>query len=396
VQLRALLFPVVAALALVVGAAGGRSAAAAEPTDAELLRKLAARVEQLERQLAEVKGEVAVAATDPAPSYPSVRFSGYGDVAYHAVRGGGTRSRFQLGQLDFFLNSRVSDKAGILAETVIEADAENNFGVEIERLLFQYKFSDLLELEIGRYHTSLGYYNTAFHHGSWFQTATGRPGFLDFEDRGGLIPAHNVGLSIHGALPVAPTLGLRYIAEIGNGRPYRDPARGHAPVLNLSDDNAAKSVNLALQARPAGVPGLQFGAGVYLDTLSPDGLRKTEERILHAHVVFKNPVWEFIGEAYEFRHRPEGGRSATSRAGLLQLARQFGDFRPYARYTHLDVSLRDAAITLVGGDDLPRGPAVGLRWDFETYATLKAQYEHQRYRARANADELVVQLAFTF
>jgi len=46
--------------------------------------------------------------------------------------------------------------------------------------------SERLSEHIGRrYHTAIGYYNTAYHHSTWFQTTTGRPFLFEFEDKGG-------------------------------------------------------------------------------------------------------------------------------------------------------------------------------------------------------------------
>src|SRR5437870_7988114 len=118
---------------------------------------------------------------------------------------------------------------------------------------------------------SLGYYNTAFHHGTWFQTAVGRPFFLDFEDGGGIIAAHNVGASIHGAIP-SGKWGLGYIFEVGNGRSYVPPGQEENLVLNVKDDNDYKAFNLAFISKPDWLSGLQFGAGLYSDTLSPSTL----------------------------------------------------------------------------------------------------------------------------
>ena len=48
-------------------------------------------------------------------------------------------------------------------------------------------------LEVGRFHTDIGYWNTAFHHGLWLQIPVERPHVLRFEDDGGLVPVHWVG-----------------------------------------------------------------------------------------------------------------------------------------------------------------------------------------------------------
>ena len=98
---------------------------------------------------------------------------------------------------------------------------------------------------MGRYHTSIGYYNTAYHHGKWFQTAVGRPFLFRFEDEGGILPIHNVGVSVQGRIP-SGKLGLNYVAEMGNGRTSR--SLDLSPVQNVVSEKNGKSINLALIA----------------------------------------------------------------------------------------------------------------------------------------------------
>ena len=108
----------------------------------------------------------------------------------------------------------------------------------------------------GRYHTAIGYYNTAYHHSTWLQTATGRPFLFKFEDDSGILPIHNVGVSVTGIIP-SGRLGLHYIAEVGNGRASSSP--NAEPVQNTVDENNGKSFNLRILFRPTGVRGLQAG-----------------------------------------------------------------------------------------------------------------------------------------
>jgi hypothetical protein len=46
-----------------------------------------------------------------------------------------------------------------------------------ERVLLEYRYSDYFKLELGRSCTATGYYNLAFRHSGWRQTATARPPF---------------------------------------------------------------------------------------------------------------------------------------------------------------------------------------------------------------------------
>src|SRR5258708_13793232 len=124
-----------------------------------------------------------------------------------------------------------------------------------------------LKLTFGRSPPSIVSSNTAYHHGNWFETATGRPFLFLFEDQGGILPVHNVGLSLTGSVP-SGDLGLHYVAEIGNGRPARHPM--NSTSQNKFDETNSKSTNLSVYSRPDWAPGLQTGFSIYHDHLIPD------------------------------------------------------------------------------------------------------------------------------
>ena len=187
-----------------------------------------------------------------------LRIRGFGDISFHGDTQKGDTTSFSLGQLDLFVTSDVSDKFKFLSEIVFEAGPTNvygtnigdpnSFGVDIERYLLQYSHNDYFNISVGRVHTAIGYYNTAYHHSSWLQTTTGRPFLFDFEDKGGILPIHTVGASVSGQVP-SGSLGLHYVAEIGNGRASRTPLT-EEPVQNEIDDQNHKAYNLAVFARP--------------------------------------------------------------------------------------------------------------------------------------------------
>lgn len=379
--------------------------------DAALVQRLLERVDRLEQELRELRNHPAPAAQPPVPaaaaapiaaatelqteSYPQLGFHGFADLNYRFNNRPGEKNTFTLGQFDLFLTSQIAENISILNEVVVEAGGENGFGLELERLLFQWKLSDALKLDFGRYHTAVGYYNTAYHHGTWFQTATGRPAFLDFEDGGGIIPAHNVGVSVHGELPVAK-LGLNYFVEIGNGRAYQPPGTESNLVLNVRDDNSYKSINLALTARPDWAPGWQAGIGVYHDTLTPVGQPRTDELMLHSHLVYHGGPYEFLSEGYLIRHAPVGGPARSSAAGFMQGAVKFGDFTPYARVSFLNAHRQDEVYSLLGISGRHYAPAIGVRYDVSPFAAFKLQYDRLFDHGEKDADQVVAQVAFTF
>jgi hypothetical protein len=367
----------------------------ADPTDSEIIRALAARVAKLESELGSLQGTTATTTTAADTTYPKLRFNGFVDLNYHVAHANGNPSHFELGELDLFVNSRISENAGLIAETVVAAGSDNHFGIDLERLIFQYKFNNAFRLDAGRFHTALGYYNTAYHHGTWFQTATGRPDFVNYEDSGGILPVHMVGLSLQGAIP-SGRLGLSYAAEVGNGHQYHNPAANLGTVANVVDSANAKAVNFALISRPEGLPGLQFGAGFYHDMLVPDGQKRTQEDIPNTHIVFKDAAWELMAEAYWIAHAPDRGRTTNSTAWFAQVARQFGAFRPYVRYTSVDVPTNDAVYALVGLAVPHHTTSVGVRWDFSDYAAYKMQVDQLSAQGAPASTDLTFQLALTF
>ena len=322
---------------------------------------------------------------------PRLQIHGYGDVDWHASDQTGTTNSFALGQLNLFITSQLNDKFSFLAENVIEADqGTNEFGIEPERLMLIYSLNDRFNLSVGRYHTAIGYYNTAYHHSALMQTTLGRPFLFQFEDEGGILPVHNVGASATGL--ISSSLGLHYIAEIGNGRSVRTTISN--PVQNVTDENNGKAFNLGFYVQPEAIPGLRAGFSAYHDHLSPLNSRSIHENIFAGHVIYKTSHFEFLNEAVVLRHRPDGMDETVNIPGFYsQISRQFGNYRPYFRYEYLNVPGSDPLYSDVG---LLHGPIVGLRYDLNEYSALKVEYGRDMRRALPSTNTLGTQLSFAF
>ena len=320
---------------------------------------------------------------------PRLQIQGFADVNLNASSQKGSHTSFALGQLDLFITSRLSEKFDVLSELIAEANRRNEFTFEVHRLLLQYTPNDNLRLGVGRFHTAIGYYNTAYHHGSWFQTAANRPFIFAFESKGGILPLHNVGLQATGRVPGAPW-GLRYVAEVGNGRASRSPL--DAPVQTALDENNRKAFNLGLFARPNSVRGLQVGFSVYRDRLAPEGAPAVSQTIGAGYIVFQNARYESLNEFVMMR-LASNGRVFNTPAFYTQFSRQFGSYRPFFRYQYVNVPSDNPLYSDVGRRN---GPALGVRYDLTDFAAFKAQYEHTTRRRLSALDEFILQLSFTF
>lgn len=302
---------------------------------------------------------------------------------------------FQFGEFDLFFNSRLSSTVSFLGEVVFGSDQTNNWGLDVERAQISYKPSRYLQFAAGRMHTAIGYYNTAFHHGAWFQTATGRPFMYYFEDSGGILPVHIVGLEAAGLVPHSGRLNAHWIFEVGNGlssESRTDPTVN--PVQNFLSDKNHKAFNVAGYVRPDWVRGLQIGANYYSDTLVPPGIPHVNNSISGVYAVYITPAWEILNEFELQRDHVEGSPvTFNTPLGYTQISHKFGKYRPYFRWQEVNVPVNDPIYSTVGRFE---GPSAGVRMDFTEFAALKLQYNRIYTRTAAPMNGIDGQVAFTF
>ena len=385
--------------------------------------QLEARVKQLEdEKLAAASAPAAPVAAQPSaapekeselqeePPVPErmdvsktlLRIRGFGDINLHGDNQKGDTTSFTLGQLNLFVTSDISERFKVLSEIIFEGGPDNiygvttgqrnTFGVDVERFLVEYSHNDYFKLAAGRWHTAIGYYNTAYHHSTWFQTAADRPFLFAFEDRGGILPIHSVGASASGLIP-SGRLGLHYVAEVGNGRASRSPLT-EEPVQNVIDDQNHKAYNLAIFSRPEAVPGLQVGFSAYRDLLAPANSPRVDETILAAHAVFVRPSFEWLNEALVVRHTPLGSADTFNTPGFYtQVSKKFGSYRPYFRYQYVNAANAEPIFPDI---KLRQGPSVGIRFDASESVAVKLQYDYTALRQQASVSGLALQIGFTF
>jgi hypothetical protein len=305
---------------------------------------------------------------------------------------------FQAGEFDLFMTSKLSDHLSFLAEVVLGPDDTNEFGVDIERYQLTYKANRYFSASAGRFHTSIGYYNTAYHHGNWFSTAEGRPIMYLFEDSGGILPVHMVGLSFSGEVPNTEKLGLHWVAEVGNGLSSNPNAS--ESVQNFYSDRNYKATNLAVYIKPQAVPGLQIGGSWYHDGLNPSQAQnpllipEIKQNIESGYVVYFSSNWEFLTEGVLLSNHVTGTPAPfRSPMAYTQIARTFGIYKPYFRYQYVRDNPNDPVNLLKG---TYYGPSIGLRIDFATYAAFKLQFNHLYQSSQLAGNGLNAQIAFAF
>lgn len=312
-------------------------------------------------------------------SRTALNIRGFGDFGFYGGNQKGQTSSFSLGQTNLFITSNLSERVRFLTELVFEVHENNSFQTDLERVLLEGSFNDYLKLSGGRYSTAIGYYNTAYQRAAWFQTATERPYIFEYEDNGGILPIHMVGVQASGQIP-SGKLGLHYVAEVGNGRGF-DPLQ--EPVQNYVDEDGHKALNVAVFARPDAIPGLQAGFSVYRDLLLITNSPRIHETIADVYAVLSRPRFEWLNEALMIRHQPEGGHAYETPAFYSEISERFGSYRPYVRYQYINASSNEPVFPQVG---LRTGPSVGLRFDAAESVALKLQYDYTLMRRQGVID----------
>ena len=405
----------------------------AQTADPATIRRLQQRVDQLEQELEALKAELKAAASVPAappaaippaappvietaadvPGEPNDRWSLHvlGDVDFFHRPARNAPNRFALGELDLFATARVASRVSLLAEGVLELDNTDGTAavpIGIERLLLRFRGNDYFNVDAGIYQTAIGYYSTAALRGAWFQVAATRPILYSFEDDGGFLPLHNMGIDIHGDIPSGP-LGLHYIVQAGNARNFRTSPRP-LPEPGASPDPAATAfsnnigLNLALRAHPRVLPGLEIGYTNYRDRLSPyDGIWM-DRRIQAVHAVYAANRIEFLNEVVRSKVTHPLTRDSSITSFYSQLAYRAGrDWQPYVRYEWSNVIGVPASSPSESDTDSDRGylwyksaVLAGARRDLSRLVALKFQLGRATSYNGGSWILGSAQLAFTF
>lgn len=416
----------IAVVGVMLFAAVATGAQSSPPDQAEQVRLLLERVQRLESRLADLEAKEAPAATNvlaaanvsPSPTqtsqeppagaqghghdvqeqpatvqqmeqrYPSLQIRGFGDVDFSATDQKGSTSGFNLGQLDLHLASALSHKVTYFGEITFNAQP-TGYTVEVERNIIRYDYNDYFKVSFGRYHTPIGYWNTAFHHGAWLQTSISRPDMVRIG--GTFIPVHFVGFLAEGNIPSGGA-GLSYNVGVGNGRGTIISRPGDA-----GDNNNNRAWVANIYSRPRRFYGLQLGASAYRDKVTVAG-QDFREWITSAHLVWTKETPEFLTEFANVNHRSVlTDLSTNSQAFYAQLGYRLPWFertvKPYYRFEYTHTPLSEQVFT---NQDLV-GSILGVRYDISNYAALKAEYRNSRRGvAEPRVNGLFLQTDFTF
>ena len=319
---------------------------------------------------------VAVSAVNAAAQTAASEFSdspirvfGFGHIGYLSEDDG--EGGFVIGQAVGHLSAALSDRINLFSEATASGK-DDQYKVELERIFIRYEHSDALKFSLGRYHTPIGYWNTAYHHGSWLHTSTSRPEVIKFGSQ--VIPVHFVGVLVEGSVPT-DAWNFGYQAALGNGRHSNIARAGDA-----GDINSDRAWLLGFTASPLD-SALKLGASIYSDRVSPSFGNDVDELIVSAYAVWDGRTIEAFAEYHHLDHESDvGAMDDTSSGYYLQVGyKGFTEqpITPYARIEEVDIGDEDP---LLFGRGLNYDAQVlGLRYELAETVALKAEYRRQEF-----------------
>lgn len=281
---------------------------------------------------------------------------------------------FNAGTIDLYLTPQFGNRVRSLIEIAFEYEPGfRSAEIDVERLQLGYTMSDDLTVWAGRFHTPFGLWNTTFHHGANLQTSIYRPRFIDFEDHGGVVPAHSVGLWASGKIAFGSGK-LTYDGYVANGPSIRDRELDLNPY---TDQDPGKMVGFNLGFEPAGaLRGLSvgihgFASRVAINDSSKAVIERSRLRMGGAYAAYEANEWEVFAEYYRFFDAASAGDRHTSGAGFVQAGRSFGSLTPYARYERASLDPADLYFSSQRTGRSYTRQAVGWRYALDAQAALK-------------------------
>ena len=331
---------------------------------------------------------------------PKLELRGFGHVQYDISRQSDktddTKSdtnHFTVGGVDLFITSRLTDQIRFLNETLFEFDSSGGARLDVERVLLKYDISEKFKISIGRGHTALGYWGQTFHHGQWLMTTVDRPTLYNWEDDGGILPAHYVGLEFSGTIE-APGGELNYISNVANGR---GTITDHVQLIQ--DGNDSKMISGILTYKPEAVSGLGFGGTLLFDLIpakpgTAGRAQEIDEFIYGPHVFYREEPYEFLAEMLGIDHyNRDTGLKYKTYGAYAQVGYKIKKYKPYFRFDWLRVTDSDPFYTGLAEDEVSY--TTGLRYDLTTWNAIKAEYRFVDSDQKEK-NEVTIQSSFSF
>lgn len=311
------------------------------------------------------------------------KWNGFMDVnwAYDQKK---NNNSFNLGQLDIYIVSDITDRVSFLTENTFTIASDGHFKVAIERAIVKYEINNYLNFLIGKHHTPVSYWNNTYHHGRVLQPTTTRPFLFDYN----LFAFHTTGLIINGDYIGKNNFGYQFV--VGNGTvehsSFRDP------------DNY-KSLSLTTHLYP--VENFKVMSSVYYNRISKGimsyqgvELLNDIDQTLYSLALSYMPSakrFEFLAEGMYVKNRSMTASQLNS--GFYAYAGyHISKFTPYYRFDYIDIDNDDLFFVL----DKTNASTTGVRYSFSHLANIKLEWMHVNSQMTGTNNRILMQFGIGF
>ena len=293
--------------------------------------------------------------------------------------------------LDIFFSMK-RESILLLAEFFVSRDEH-----ELERLQLGFAPTASDKIWVGRFHTPLSYWNTAYHHGAYLQPSITRPGIAEYEDGQGILPMHSTGILLSGSKELGQTR-LNYELAVGAGPILKDvltPMNIAAP-----SQHSRLSISSKLGFQPLNSDANEMGVfGGYTEIPITDGLYTETKQIVAGAFYNKEwDQWHFIGELTFMRSRLEnpGGISRSNFANVY-VHGEYQVSEKCAGYARLEASANahNPYLQMFPGFISARA-LIGGRWEPLHNQAVKLELVRNERQDNHRYNELGVQWSMVF
>lgn len=323
-------------------------------------------------------------------TYPNIKAMGFADLNYFNRE---DQSDDVAGQAVGHIIAELTTKIAVFSEISAKARPANS-DVDVERLFIRYDFTDVFQLSGGKYHSPIGYWNSAYHHGAWLQTTVARPHAYRFGSS--MVPIHFEGLLAEGRF-VQQGSGVGYQLGFGTGK-HNNVSETHEDGHSKHDVDGKDGVTARVYLRPVDIWGLDIGLSYYQDTVersSSEG--DIDERMVNVYLAWERESPEFIWEYMYFNHEKASGShdEASGYSTYFQFAHRIGSqWKPYLRAEITETERNDPLFPHTNEDY--KGVTAGLRWDFNYWGALKLEVRNEKFGDRDYESAVFVQVALAW
>jgi hypothetical protein len=285
------------------------------------------------------------------------------------------------------------ERLRFLAEFLLNRDEQ-----EMERLQLGWLVQPTTTLWLGRFHNPLGFWNTEHHHGAYLQTTISRPGIINFEDEGGVLPTHVAGLLGEGAHDLERGYGsLNYAFGLGRG-PNMESGLDPVNILELRNGGKlAASARLSYRTQD---DSSEFGgfAGYTRIPVVGASLDEIEQNVAGAFYNWEDEKLRLVGEVFYVGNRLKDGvtRHADFSAAYLQAEyHAHPDWTLFGRLEGSHGTQNNAYLDRIP-DFLRTRTVAGARFEVANHQALKLELSHNERQDDVRFNQLSLQWSMVY